>query len=65
MTWRAIYVRPCQEDVKAEVRGAWAMESVRRGVSHAKGGDYATAGSYTRPLGWFSDTFSDALGVWT
>jgi hypothetical protein len=36
-------LREYLEDVKAEVREAWATESVRRGVSHAKGGDYATA----------------------
>ena len=31
------------ESIKSEVRQAWATESVRRGVAHAKGGDYATA----------------------
>jgi len=36
-------LRDYLDDVKAEVREAWATESVRRGVSHAKGGDYATA----------------------
>lgn len=39
----ATQLREYLDDVKAEVREAWATESVRRGVSHAKGGDYATA----------------------